>query len=89
MVAYASFSLLSLSLSHWQVAVSAVVEERNAMLTPPVCGSARWPRMRSRERSGRVLKQNNMEPSMHGFIQSTAPPKQLGAFVLCIVLVRF
>lgn len=51
------------------------------MLTPPVCGSALKPRMRSVGISGRVLKRNNMEPSMHGFTQNTAQSKQLCVIV--------
>lgn len=55
------------------------------MLTPPVCRSALQPRVRTGGRSGRVLKRNNMEPTMRGFIQSTAPPKPLDVFffILC------
>lgn len=33
------------------------------MLTPPVCGSALRPRMRTCGFFGRVLKRNNMEPT--------------------------
>lgn len=89
MVAYASLSPPPLSLSLIGRLQSVRSSRRERHVDAPCL---RQRALATHAHCGAFLKQNNMEPSMHGFIQSTQAPTQtecLGLFLNLFRLVFF